>query len=273
MRSRRYTLAIPEHVRRRIQTDAPGGDIQAVERVALILDLFDHRNVELSAAEAAARLGLKRTTVQRYFSSMLAVGLLERGVGSGTYTPGRLLAQLGALAIGRRRVIERAVPHMRALSARTHLTAVLSLWGAGHPVVMHVEEDPASAGVVTVRVGSRLSILSAQAIVFLAFSPDDAVVSALLGGVSARARAQARMLIKSARVQGVATYISEDTGIGGVAAPIFDATGVCATLAVLGTQVTTASELHRAEDVTQTAEAITTEMGGEHFLATTERTG
>jgi DNA-binding IclR family transcriptional regulator len=230
--------------------------------VALILDLFDQRTVELSAAEAAARLGLKRTTVQRYFSSMLGVGLLERGGGAGTYAPGKLLAQLGAMAIGRRRVLERAVPHMRELSARTHLSSVLSLWGSAGPVVMHVEEDPLSSGVVTVRVGSRLSVLSAQAIVFVAFASEDAGASGLIEGLSTRARARVRMLVKSARVSGVVTYVSEETGIGGVAAPIFDATGICATLAVLGTLVTTSPEMHRGEQVAAAAEAITREMGG-----------
>jgi DNA-binding IclR family transcriptional regulator len=230
--------------------------------VALILDLFDHRTIEISAAEAALRLGLKRTTVQRYFSSMLGVGLLERGSAVGTYCPGRVLAQLGALAVGRRRVIECALPHMHELSARTHLTSVLSLWGTAGPVVMHVEEDPAASGVVTVRVGSRLSLLSAQAIVYLAFLGDEDRVEAALAGLSTRARAQARMLIKAARVGGVVTSISEETGVGGVAAPIFDSTGVCATLAVLGTIVTTSSETRRGEQVAAAAAAITRDMGG-----------
>ena len=197
---------------------------------------------------------------------MLGVGLLERGSGSGTYSPGRLLAQLGALAIGRRRVIERAVPHMRALSASTHLTSVLSLWGTAGPVVMHVEEDPTSSGVVSVRVGSRLSVLSAQAIVFLAFMPDQSSVDALLGALSARARAQARTLVRAARSSGIATYISEETGIGGIAAPIFDATGICATLAVLGTLVTTSSGKHHDREVAEVAAAITREMGGVQCL-------
>jgi len=194
---------------------------------------------------------------------MLAVGLLERGSGTGTYSPGRLLAQLGALAIGRRRVVERAVPHMRDLSARTHLTSVLSLWGTAAPVVMHVEEDPESSGVVTVRVGSRLSVLTAQAIVFLAFLGDEPHVEALLGGLSIRARARVRALIKSARANGEVTYISDQTGVGGVAAPVFDATGICATLAILGTVATTAE---RGAQVAAAAKAITREMGGERFL-------
>lgn len=186
---------------------------------------------------------------------MLAVGLLERGSGTGTYSPGRLLAQLGALAIGRRRVVERAVPHMRGLSARTHLTSVLSLWGTAGPVVMHVEEDPESSGVVTVRVGSRLSMLTAQAIVFLAFLDDEA----RLADQPRRLRA----LVKSARSNGVVTYISEHTGVGGVAAPVFDATGICATLALLGTEATT---VDRGDQVAESAHAITREMGGERFL-------
>jgi DNA-binding IclR family transcriptional regulator len=233
--------------------------------VARILELFDHRTVELSAAEAAARLGLKRTTVQRYFSSMLGVGLLERGSTTGSYSPGPVLAQLGALAVGRRRVIDRALPHMRELSARTHLTSVLSLWGTAGPVVMHVEEDPTASGVVTVRVGSRLSILSAQAVVFLAFLGDERRLETALGALPTRARAHLRMLITSARVSGVATYISEDTGIGAVAAPVFDTTGICATLAVLGTLVTTSSDTRRDEQVAAAAEAITREMGGEQL--------
>jgi DNA-binding IclR family transcriptional regulator len=235
--------------------------------VARILDLFDHRTIELSAAEAALRLGLKRTTVQRYFSSMLGVGLLERGSAAGMYGPGRLLAQLGALAVGRRKVIDRALPHMRELSARTHLTSVLSLWGTAGPVVMHVEEDPASSGVVTVRVGSRLSLLSAQGIVFLAFIGDENRVEAALSGLSAGARARAWMLVKAARLNGVVTYVSEESGVAGVAAPVFDTTGICATLAVLGTVVTTSSETGRGDHVAAAAEAITRDMGGEPSLA------
>jgi DNA-binding IclR family transcriptional regulator len=81
------------------------------------------------------------------------------------------------------------------------------------------------------------------------------------------------MLIKAARLSGVATYISEASGVGGIAAPVFDATGICATLAILGTRVTTSSETRRAEQVASTADAITREMGGQRFIASRSRTG
>ena len=162
---------------------------------------------------------------------------------------------------------------MRQLSAQTHLTTVLSLWGSAGPVVVHVEEDLSASGVVTVRVGSRLSMLSAQAIVFLAFAPDDFGAAGLIEAQPARARARIRMLIKAAQVSGVVTYVSDETGIGGVAAPIFDTTGICATLALLGTVTSTSTDLHRAEQVAEVAEAITREMGGAHFIENVERTG
>jgi DNA-binding IclR family transcriptional regulator len=77
-----------------------------------------------------------------------------------------------------------------------------------------------------------------------------------------------RALLESIRNTGVTTYVSEETGIGGVAAPIFDATGICATLALLGTLVTTSSERHpeRPEQVAAVAQAITREMGGAAFF-------
>jgi DNA-binding IclR family transcriptional regulator len=62
---------------------------------------------------------------------------------------------------------------------------------------MHVEEDPASSGVVTVRVGGRLSLLSAQGVVFLAFLGDESRVEPGLAGLSTRARAQARIRLRA----------------------------------------------------------------------------
>src|SRR5579884_873674 len=237
---RRYTSGYSRPRRARIARladDSGSNDIQAVERVARILQLFDLRTAELSAAQAAEQLGLNRSTVQRYFSSMLGVGLLERGATAGSYAPGSLL----------------------------------SLWGTVGPVVMHVEADLTSAGVVSVRVGSRLSVLSAQAVVFLAFSSDERQVEAAISRLSPQARAEVKMLITAARGTGVTTYLSEATGVGGVAAPIFDATGICATLAILGTQVTTASEARREQ--VAAAEAITREMGGQPFIPLQSRTG
>lgn len=108
------------------------GDIQSVHRVAEILRLFTLNKPKVTVAEAAAQIGLNRTTVHRYFTSMVLDEILERVPDDSTaYMPGRLLLQLGAVAQGQRRVLDIAPRHMNRLSVATGRSVVLSLWG--HP--------------------------------------------------------------------------------------------------------------------------------------------
>ena len=86
-------------------------DIQAVSRTAQILGLFAPETPELSVAEATRRLGLKRTTVHRYFSSMISSGLLERVEDSALVRPGRSILQLGSFTL--------EIPHLVNQALRT----------------------------------------------------------------------------------------------------------------------------------------------------------
>src|SRR6185369_6319519 len=146
---------------------ADQADIQAVSRVSQILALFDPATPEVTAGEVAERLGLNRTTAYRYCTSLVAAGLLERSADGG-YVPGGLLLQLGAFAIGHRRVVNLAPRHMQALSRATQTSVVLSLWGLTGPVVSRVEENASTIVIVSVRVGSHLPLDTAQSKVFLA---------------------------------------------------------------------------------------------------------
>ena len=80
-------------------------------------------------------------------------------------------------------MVDLAPVRMRELSARTHMTAVLSLWGSAGPVVSRAEEDSSRNVVVSVRVGSQLPITAAQAKVFLAFSKDQLQADRLIGAL------------------------------------------------------------------------------------------
>jgi len=102
--------------------DGAGTDIRAVGRVAQILGLFSATQPQLSATAVAARLNLNRTTAYRYCMSLAAAQVLER-LDNGEFTPGRILLQLGAFALGRRDVLTVAPSHMRALSAATSTVA------------------------------------------------------------------------------------------------------------------------------------------------------
>lgn len=242
---------------------ASASDIQAVTRAAQILQLFSPETPQLTAAEAAERLGLNRSTVYRYCNSLVAAGLLERGAAAGSFIPGGLLLQLGAFALSRRTVMDLAPVRMRELSASTHMTAVLSLWGSTGPVVSRAEEDASRNVVVSVRVGSQLPIMAAQAKVFLAFSKDQLHADRLIGALPVEQQEVLRAEILRTRETGIAT--SPDAGgVNAVAAPIFDESGICATLALVATNhvLSLERDSSAAWEIAAAAAQLTKELGG-----------
>jgi DNA-binding IclR family transcriptional regulator len=244
---------------------ASNGDIQAVSRTAQILTLFGPETPEITVAEAAERLGLNRTTLHRYFQSLEAAGLLERTEErNSVFTPGRLLLQLGAFAIGRRKVIQLATPHMRDLTRTTGLTVVLSLWGPSGPVVSHVEDDESHGTIVTVRVGVQLTLSAAQAQVFLAFLPDQLTADRLLGTLPADQRMRVRERIAGIRERRMAGPIVNARGISVIAAPVFDTSAICATLAFVGTAhlLPVDGSTRETALLGEAAARVTAEMGG-----------
>lgn len=241
------------------------GEIQAVSRAAQILELFGPETPLLSVADAAERLGFNRTTTHRYFMSLLAAGLLERTEKPTVFAPGGLLMQLGAFAIGQRRVIQLAQPHMRALAQEARVTTVLSLWGTSGPLVSHVEEDQTQSTVVTVRIGAQLTLDSRQAIVFLAYLSDQLLVERLLATMSARRRDEIHGLISEVRTTGLSVHPVNSRGFSIIAAPVFDSRGIAATLALAGTErmLPIDASAREAHLLRGAAIELTREMGGE----------
>ncbi|AGP60597.1 IclR family transcriptional regulator [Streptomyces rapamycinicus] len=243
---------------------APGqpADIQAVSRAGQILELFGPQTPEITAAEAAARIGLNRTTTYRYCTSLASAGLLERR-NDGAFAPGRLALQLGVFALSRREILDLATPHMRDLAAKTHSTAVLGLWGSSGPVVSRVEEDLGSTVTVRVKVGTQLGLDTAQAGVFLAFHQDQLQMDRLIANWPEAARAELRTRLKDVRSTG---YCAQDNGRGVaiLAAPVFDEHGLCATIALLNTTeaVSLQPESLQTRQLLNCARRLTREMGG-----------
>lgn len=240
-------------------------DIQAVSRVAQIVALFGLETPEITVSDATERLGLNRTTVHRYLSSMAAAGLLTHGSRPAAYAPGGLMLQLGAFAIGQRRIIQIAPAFLRELSQQVGVTAVLSLWAQSGPVVSMVEEDPAHNAIVTVRVGSQLSLDTSQAIAFLAHLPDQLQADRLLGSLPKPQRDDLFERIAETRRTGVSIYVANPRGISVISAPVFDETGICATVAAVGTDrmlPSSAADSTAAVAVKEIAVALTAEMAG-----------
>jgi DNA-binding IclR family transcriptional regulator len=242
---------------------ANSGDIQAVSRAAQILSLFSQQVPVLTVAAAAAALGLNRTTVHRYFTSLVSAQLLSRDEETGGYVPGDLAVQLGCFSLGRRTVLELAERHLRELSAASRMTAVVSLWGAAGPVVAKVHEDRSNAVLITVPVGTQLNLETAQSVLFLAFMPDQLAMHALLRMLPPAAQETISARVSQAREQ-VAAAASFEDGISSVAAPVFSPTGICATMALVHTSAMLPASIDSAQAlrVRAAARELTEEMGG-----------
>lgn len=237
-------------------------DIQAVSRTAQILGLFAPETPELSVAETTKRLGLNRTTVHRYFSSMISSGLLERVDDSSLVRPGRAILQLGSFALGQQRIMQMAPAYMRELALDIKVSTVLSLWGTSGPVVSLVEEADHPT-LVTVRVGSQLALNSSQAKVFLAFLPDQFHADRMTGSLPEPQRTETRNRIQAVRDAGISSDVNH-RGICILAAPVFAANGICATIAAVGTErmLPAALDSREAMALKDACRRLTKEMGG-----------
>lgn len=241
-----------------------GSDIQAVGRVAAILELFGPHRPMVTVAEGAKLLGLNRTTISRYFSSLVSAGLLERNPDQPTaFEPAQTLLQLGAFALGRRDVVSVAPTVMRELSNTTRLASVLSIWGVSGPVVVHTEQHLQWGAQVTVRTGTQLPLKSAQAVVFLAYSKDPLSTGRLLATLDAEEADWLRDRVTDAQHEGLSRRKAAN-GITAIAAPVFDLGGVCASIALLGTAETlpTDTDSREVELLRSAAADLTTTLGG-----------
>jgi DNA-binding IclR family transcriptional regulator len=208
------------------------GDIQVIARCAQILRQLEPGSARLRLGPLATELGMGRSTLHRYLSSMVNADLLER-VGDGEYAAGPLLAQLGTIALHSLQVLEHAGPIMRELRDEVHETAVLSVWGGLGPVVVRVE-PPNKLVQVLVRTGSQLPIDAAQTRVFLAFMQDRALVERLVS-LSPYGREQIDEEVSKTRQEGILVVNRVVEGLRTMAIPIFDGRSVVASLALIGT--------------------------------------
>jgi DNA-binding IclR family transcriptional regulator len=175
------------------------------------------------------------------------------------------LLQLGAFAIGHRRVVSLAPRHMQALSRATGTSVVLSLWGLTGPVVSRVEENVSTIVVVSVRVGSHLPLDTAQSKVFLAYHSDQLSMGRLMANLPGTARDELRADIEQVRAVGHCAAMSTP-GVVAVAAPVFDEYGICATIAIIGPDNTLSmsDDAPELRVVVDTARELTRELGGHY---------
>lgn len=239
-----------------------GSNIQVIDRLARVLELFAVNGREMKVREVAVPLHLRRSTAHRYLASLSRAGLL-RTEGGGLYTLGPLLIQLGAAAVGGVQVVQRAENYLTQLADEAQETAVFSLWSGDCPVVVRVREPQSKLVQLHIRLGAMLPLDSAQGHLFLAFHPDRQRVQQLLNHLPEGLRREIERGMAEARQRGVFVNSRVAEGIRAVAAPVFDHEVIVGTIAFVGTLSSVPADPNSglAEALKQAAQKLSRDLG------------
>lgn len=217
------------------EEDLPKADLQVVARVATILRLFSASSPTLKPGQAAEALGMRRSTIHRYLSSLEMHGFLKKS-GEGGHELGPLIDQLASLGLGRWRIQDAAGPIMDELAATTHQTAVLSVWGGSEPVITQVREDETQTVHVSVRVGATLPVESAQGLTFLAFLKNDRARRRVYAALDDDRARELQRKLSAVSARGIAMHQRVVEGVRTIAVPILGSNNdIRAALAIVGT--------------------------------------
>jgi DNA-binding IclR family transcriptional regulator len=237
-------------------------DIQVIQRVADILGAFSEDVSSVRLGPLAKELNVQRSTLHRYLNSMANAGMLGRAP-DGAFTLGPLAQRIGALALEVGLGHEVLAQAVSELCAATRLTVVRSVWNELAPVVVQTQ-TPDTPTHVSVKVGTRLPITSAQMYVFLAFSGGEERTAPLMSLLPEIQRQELREEIELAAVQGIAIGGRVSSGVRAMAAPVLDAEGkTVMSLALIGTTTDVPDSPHsrEARALIDTAAQLSTSLG------------
>ena len=254
----------PRKSQTRTQTNVigRGSNIQVIDRLARVLELFAVNGRKMKVREVSAALHLRRSTAHRYLASLSRAGLL-RTEGDGLYTLGALLIQLGAAAVGGVQMVQQAENYLTQLAEEAQETAVLSLWSGDCPVVVRVREPQGKLVQLHIRLGAMLPLDSAQGHLFLALHPDRQRMQQLLNHFPEGQRREMERGMAEARKHGVFVNSRVAEGIRAVAAPVFDHEVIAGTIAFVGTLSSVPADPNSglAEALKQAAQRLSHDLG------------
>lgn len=199
-------------------------DNSVLGRAALILSAFEQGEPVLSLADLSAHTGLPKSTVHRFAEQFLELGWFERAVGG--YRVGLRLFEVGGLADRRKRLADRAAPHLQQLAAQTRWAVHLGVLDG--PDVIYLAKLPIRGLEVPTRDGGRMpATCTGLGKVMLAFAPQELIDDVIARGLERRTPASItdpdalRRELVVTRERGVA-YDREEAcaGVSCAAAPI-----------------------------------------------------
>lgn len=243
----------------------------AVERALNILEAAAHRHDGLTNSEISRKLGIPKSSASYILRTLERRGYLRRDAESGRYRLGLKILSLGGDAQANLDIADVALPFMRALEEKIHMTVHLAVLDQGEAVYIEKVEAPGFFKVNT-WVGRRMFLHSTSVgKCLLAWLPkQEAETIVKQEGLKRRTprtiTTMTRLFAELERVKDEGYAIDdEENSLGArcLGAPVFDVAGnVIAALGASGTltQVDEASMPRLAEAVKETARRISRQL-------------
>jgi len=243
----------------------------AVERALNILEAAAHRRDGLTNSEISRKLGIPKSSASYILRTLERRGYLRRDVETGRYRLGLKILSLGGDAQANLDIADVALPFMRALEEKIHMTVHLAVLDQGEAVYIEKVEAPGFFKVNT-WVGRRMFLHSTSVgKCLLAWLPKHEVEPLVKQqGLKKRTpktiTTTTKLLSELERVKGEGYAVDdEENSVGArcLGAPVFDVTGnVVAALGASGTltQVDEASMPRIAEAVKEAARRISRQL-------------
>ncbi len=213
---------------------APSNRNTSLEKASRILFAFDEETSQLGVMDIARRVGLNKSTVSRFVSSLTDLGLLERVEGGRKVRLSLRLYEIGMLAVRHRPILGIVGSTLTRTAARAGETCAVSVL-IGDEIVF-LERAGGGRESVRLELGRRFPAATSSAgqVLLAGANLDDAgpVVSTF---EFAQAENEDDRALKAIRSIGYATEVGQMIdGVSSVAAPILDRSGSpVAALAVL----------------------------------------
>ncbi len=243
----------------------------AVERALNILEAAAHRREGLTNSEISRKLGIPKSSASYILRTLERRGYLLREAESGRYRLGLKILSLGGDAQANLDLAEVALPFMRALVEKIHMTVHLAVLDQGEAVYIEKVEAPGFFKVNT-WVGRRMFLHSTSVgKCLLAWLPKHEVETLVKQqGLKKRTpktiTTMTRLLAELEHVKNEGYAVDdEENSLGArcLGAPVFDVSGsVVAALGASGTltQVDEASMPRIAEALKETARRISRQL-------------
>src|SRR5438067_2778304 len=245
--------------------------VTAVERALNILEAAAHRRDGLTNSEISRKLGIPKSSASYILRTLERRGYLRREAESGRYRLGLQILSLGGDAQANLDIADVALPFMRALVEKIHMTVHLAVLDQGEAVYIEKVEAPGFFRVNT-WVGRRMFLHSTSVgKCLLAWLPKHDVETLVKQqGLKKRTPKTSTSITKlladaeHAKQSGYAVDDEENSlGARCLGAPVFDVAGnVVAALGASGTltQVDEASMPRLVEAVKETARRISRQL-------------